>query len=74
MPTDIMKLADNRALHHVTKIPSHPQMHEKQTFNFNELYNYNFFFKSVNKRILDIFSWSNLVSTFMFITLDGFFD
>ena len=53
MPADITKLAGNRALHHVTEIPTHPQTHEKQTFNFNELYKYNFFCKSVNKRILD---------------------
>jgi len=29
MPVDITKFAGNRALHYVTKTPSHPQTHEK---------------------------------------------
>jgi len=29
MPADITKFSGNRALHHVTKTPPHPQTHEK---------------------------------------------
>ena len=53
MPVDITKFVGNRALHHVTKTPITPKRKRNKPLCFNELYDYNFFCKSANKRILD---------------------
>jgi len=53
MPADITKFAGNRGCITLQKYPLTPKRMRNKPLYFNRLYDYNFFCKSVNKRILD---------------------
>ena len=52
MPADITKFSGNRALQRYKNTPLTPKRMRNKPLYFNWLSDYNFFYKSVNKRIL----------------------